>query len=175
MSSQVVQDRLAGTWNFNAVQSSAQFSTKYVVASFRGRFEELDAKFENGKLSGSVKVDSISVKDQQLLGHLLAPDFFDAENYPELTFESDSLQIDGDSGVLDGSLTIQGKTNPIHATGEVTGPVEGPHGETRLGFVFETTIDRTAYGMDWNADLPIGGKALSNDVKLTVALQFVQG
>ena len=171
---QVAQDRLAGSWNFSAVHSSAEFSVKYLVASFRGRFNEVDAKLENGKLTGSVKADSVSVKDENLIGHLLAPDFFDAESYPEITFESDSLEVDGDQAVIDGSLTIKGKSNPIHVTGDVAGPVVGAHGETRLGFTFETTIDRTAYGLDWNADLPAGGKALSNDVKLTVELEFIQ-
>jgi len=175
MSTQVAQDRFAGTWNFAEVHSSAEFSVKYLVASFRGLFNELDAKFEDGKLSGSVKVDSVSVKDENLIGHLLAPDFFDAEAHPVITFESDSLEIDGDTAVIAGKLTVKGKTNPIHATGEVAGPTAGAMGETRLGFSFETKIDRTAYGLDWNADLPAGGKALSNDVKLTVELEFIKG
>jgi polyisoprenoid-binding protein YceI len=175
MSTQVAQDRLAGTWNFSAVHSSAEFSVKYLVASFRGRFDDFDAKLEDGKLSGSVKAESVSVKDQALIGHLLSPDFFDAENYPALTFESDSLEIDGDKAVIDGSLTIKDKTNPIHVVGDVAGPTVGAHGETRVGFSFETTIDRSAYGIEWNAELPAGGKALSNDVKLTVELEFIQG
>lgn len=175
MSTDVAQDRLAGTWNFSPVHSSAEFSVKYLVASFRGLFNELDAKLEDGKLSGSVKVDSVSVKDENLIGHLLAPDFFDAEAYPEITFESDSLTLDGDTAVLDGKLTIKGKTQPLHVVGEVAGPTEGAMGETRLGFSFETKIDRTAFGLDWNADLPAGGKAMSNDVKLSVELEFLKG
>jgi polyisoprenoid-binding protein YceI len=174
MSTQVAQDRLAGTWNFSAVHSSVEFSVKYLVASFRGRFNEFDAKLEDGKLSGNVKVDSVSVKDEALIGHLLAPDFFDAESHPELTFASDTLEIDGDKATLDGQLTIKGVTKPVHATGEVAGPTEGPHGETRLGFTLTTTLDRSEYGIDWNADLPAGGKALSNDVKLTVELEFIK-
>lgn len=175
MATQTGQDRLSGNWNFNPTHSSVEFAVKYLVASFRGRFDQVDAKLEDGRLSGSAKVDSISVKDENLIGHLLSPDFFDAESHPELTFESESLQIDGDSATIDGKLTIKGNTNPIQATGDVAGPTVGAHGETRLGFTFETTIDRTAYGLDWNADLPAGGKALSNDVKLTIELEFLQG
>jgi polyisoprenoid-binding protein YceI len=174
MSTQVAQDRLSGTWKFGAVHSSANFAVKHPVGSFRGGFNELDAKLEDGKLSGSVKVDSVSVKDENLIAHLLTADFFDAENHPELTFESDSLELDGDKAVIDGQLTVRGRTNPIHAVGEIGGPIDGPHGEKRLGFTFETTIDRTAYGIGWNLDVPGGGKALSNDVKLTVELEFIQ-
>lgn len=174
MSTEVAQDRLAGTWNYAPVHSSAEFSVKYLVANFRGRFNELEAKLEDGKLSGTVQVNSISVKDEQLVGHLLAPDFFDAEANPTLTFESDSLEIDGDDVTLAGKLTVKGNTRPITATGTVAGPTEGAFGETRLGFTLETTIDRTEYGLEWNADLPAGGKALSNDVKLTVELEFTK-
>ena len=168
----VAQDRLAGTWNYAPVHSSAEFSVKYLVANFRGRFDEFEASLEDGKLSGTVKVASVSVKDEQLIGHILSPDFFDAEANPTITFESSSIDIDGDKVELDGELTLKGNTKPIHATGSVAGPTEGAFGETRLGFTLETTLDRTEYGLEWNADLPAGGKALSNDVKLTVELEF---
>lgn len=174
MSAQVAQDRLAGTWNFNATHSSAEFGVKYLVATFRGRFDDVEATLEDGKIAGAVKVNSVSVKDEKLIGHLLAPDFFDAEANPEITFESNSLDIDGDKVDLDGELTVKGNTRPVKATGVVSGPTEGPFGETRLGFTLETTLDRTEYGLDWNADLPTGGKALSNDVTLTVELEFTK-
>lgn len=174
MPTQVLQDRLAGTWNFIPVHSSANFTVKYLVATFTGRFEDVDAKLVDGKLSGSVKADSIKVKDENLTAHLQSPDFFDAEAHPEITFESSEIVIDGDTVELDGELTLKGTTAPIHATGTVNGPTEDFAGNTRLGFVLETKIDRTAYGLEWNADLPKGGKALSNDVTLKVELEFHQ-
>jgi polyisoprenoid-binding protein YceI len=167
-----VQDRLAGSWQFAAVHSSADFSVKYLVAKFRGTFEELDAKLENGVLTGSAKVASINVKDSNLIGHLQSPDFFDAENYPEISFKSTIVDIDGDSLNLDGDLTLKGVTKPVHATGTVEGPTEDFMGNTRLGFTLETKINRTDFGLNWNADLPKGGKALSDEVTLTVELEF---
>jgi polyisoprenoid-binding protein YceI len=167
-----VQDRLAGSWQFAAVHSSADFSVKYLVAKFRGTFEELDAKLEDGVLTGSAKVASINVKDSNLIGHLQSPDFFDAENYPEISFKSTIVDIDGDSLNLDGGLTLKGVTKPVHATGTVEGPTEDFMGNTRLGFTLETKINRTDFGLNWNADLPKGGKALSDEVTLTVELEF---
>ena len=79
MSVNTIEERLAGEWNFSAVHSSADFSLKYLVAKFRGRFEELDAHLSDGVLTGSVKVASVNVKDPNLIGHLQSPDFFDAE------------------------------------------------------------------------------------------------
>jgi polyisoprenoid-binding protein YceI len=172
MSVDTVHERLAGEWEFKPVHSSADFSIKYLVAKFRGRFEELDAKLSDGVLTGSVKVASVSVKDPNLIGHLQSPDFFDAEQYPEINFTSKVLKIDGDTLKLDGELTMKGITKPVNATGTVNGPTEDFMGNTRLGFTLETKIDRTEFGLNWNADLPKGGKALSDEVTLIVELEF---
>jgi polyisoprenoid-binding protein YceI len=169
-----LQDRLAGTWNFAAAHSSADFAVKYVVSTFRGSIEDLSATLENGVLSGTAKIASIKVKDDNLTGHLMAPDFFDAESHPEVTFSSSSISGDGDQVTVDGELTLKGVTKPIHATGTLEGPAEDFMGNTRLGFTLETTIDRTDYGVSWNAELPSGGKALQDEVTLQVELEFHQ-
>ena len=166
------QDRLAGTWNFAAVHSTAQFSVPYLVAKFRGTFEDVTATLQDGTLTGSVKVASISVKNEGLVGHLMAPDFFDAERHAEISFASTSLEISGDDVTVDGELTMKGVTKPLHATGTIEGPTEDFMGNTRLGLALSTTIDRTEFGVSWNADLPKGGKALSDDVTLSVELEF---
>jgi polyisoprenoid-binding protein YceI len=166
------QDRLAGTWQFNPTHSSADFSVKYLVAKFRGSFDDVHATLADGVISGSAKVPSINVTQENLVGHLMAPDFFDAEQFPEITFKSTSITADGDDVTVEGELTLRGVTKPIRATGSLEGPTEDFMGNTRLGFTLETTIDRTAFGVSWNADLPKGGKALSNDVKLVVELEF---
>jgi polyisoprenoid-binding protein YceI len=174
MATDVVAERFAGTWKFNPVHSSASFAVKYLVASFRGRFEEVEASFADGRLTGEVQVASVAVKDENLAAHLQAPDFFDGERHPTISFASDALTVDGDRVDLEGQLTIKGVTKPVHATGTVVGPVEGAFGQTAVGFTLETTVDRTEYGLNWNADLPKGGKALSDDVTLTVELEFVK-
>ena len=169
-----IQDRLAGSWNFAAAHSSADFAVKYVVSTFRGSIEDLSATLEDGVLSGSAKIASIKVKDDNLTGHLMAPDFFDAEQYPEISFRSESIQGDGEQVTLQGELTLKGVTKPITATGTLEGPAQDFMGNTRLGFTLETTIDRTDYGVSWNAELPSGGKALADEVTLQVELEFHQ-
>ena len=82
MSATTTSERIAGQWRFAPVHSAAEFAVKYVVAKFRGSFGELDASLEDGVLTGSVKVASVSVKDQNLYPHLQSPDFFDAEQSP---------------------------------------------------------------------------------------------
>lgn len=172
MSATATQERLAGTWAYAPVHSSVAFKVKYLVASFSSTFKDVEARLEGGKLYGKARVDSIDIADENLRAHLGSPEFFDTDNHPELSFESEELQIDGDQVRFDGSLTIKGTTLPIQANGTINGPVEDFLGNTRLGITVSTKIDRTAYGVDWNADLPKGGRALSDEVEITAELEF---
>jgi polyisoprenoid-binding protein YceI len=170
----------SGTWTLDPVHSSAHFAVKHmVVATFRGQFDKFDATFnvaEDGtaQLEGTVDVSSIVVKDANLQAHLGSPDFFDIERYPQLSFRSTQLQRDGDELIVDGELTIKGQTHAIEARGTITDPHETLGGAIKLGVTLETVIDRTKFGLNWNAPLPKGGFALADDVKLTVELELAQ-
>ena len=167
-----------GTWKVDPTHSSATFAVKHMaVGTFRGGFEDLDAALivsDDGAatLQGTVRADSINVKDENLRAHLGSPDFFDTERHPELSFRSDSLQPSDDGLLVEGELTIKGNTHPLQAHGSVSGPSVGLDGSQRLGLTLETTVDRTLYGLNWNAPLPKGGFALANDVKLIVELEL---
>jgi len=168
----------AGTYTLDTVHSHVGFAVKHmVVATFRGRFEKFDATLDVGqdgaaRLTGTVDVTSIEVKDENLAGHLQSPDFFDAERHPELRFESDSIRIDGGEAVVDGRLTIKGQTRPVEARGTIVGPHEDIAGNTKLGLELTAIVDRTEFGLNWNAPLPKGGVALGNDVTLSVDLEL---
>jgi polyisoprenoid-binding protein YceI len=167
-----------GTWKSDSVHSTVAFALKHhVVATFRGKFTDYEATLVGGeepKLTGVVKVASVTVEDENQQAHLLSPDFFDAERYPEFRFESTGIRKDGESFTADAQLTLKGVTKPVTVTGTILGPVSDPYGGERLGLTLETTIDRTAFGIDWNAPLPGGGLALSNDVKLIAELELVK-
>jgi polyisoprenoid-binding protein YceI len=167
-----------GTWTLDPIHSSASFAVKHmVVATFRGRFEEFDARLDvdengEGKLVGTVKTDSIVVKDENLAAHLRSPEFFDTERYPELRFESTSITREGDELIVEGDLTVKDKTNSVTGRGTLVGPHENIAGKTGIGVTLETTIDRTQFGLEWNAPLPKGGFALANDVTLLIELEL---
>jgi polyisoprenoid-binding protein YceI len=169
-----------GTWTLDPTHSSASFAVKHmVVATFRGRFENVDATLAVGEdgvgqLTGTVDASSIVVKDENLQAHLGSPDFFDVERYPELRFSSSEIRRDGDELVLDGELTIKDQTHAIEARGTITDPHETLGGAIKLGITLETVIDRTKFGLNWNAPLPKGGFALADEVKLTVELELAQ-
>jgi len=169
-----------GTWKSDPTHSSASFAVKHMaVGTFRGHFEELDATLTVGEdgsaeLIGSVGAGSIVVKDEQLKGHLAAPDFFDVERYPELRFTSSDIKRDGEQLQLSGELTIKDQTHPVQAQGTITDPAVTLGDFVKIGVTLETVIDRTQYGLNWNAPLPKGGFALGNDVKLTIELELAQ-
>ena len=157
----------AGTWQADPVHSHVAFEVAYAgVNTFRGSFGDFTATLADGRLEGQAKVASIDVKDEQLNGHLLTPDFFDAERFPELTFRSDDLER--------GELTIKGVTRPVELTGSVSAPNVDPFGRERLGIRLETTIDRNEFGVSWNASNQDGGNYLGADVKLVAELAFVK-
>jgi polyisoprenoid-binding protein YceI len=170
----------AGTYKDDGVHSTAAFSVKHMLATFRGSFARFNAELTVGedgqaKLVGTVPVDSVVVKDENLAAHLQSPEFFDAEQHPEIRFESTEISLDGPVATLTGDLTIKGHTERVTAQGSVVGPIEDPFGNTKLGLQFETVVDRTKFGLNWNAPLPKGGFMLANDVTLTVDLELLQG
>jgi polyisoprenoid-binding protein YceI len=168
------------TWTADPVHSTVGFAVKHMaVSTFRGRFEDYDATLtadEDGtlRLSGRVRAGSIAVKDENLGAHLAAPDFFDTASHPEIAFASTLVRGEGGELVVDGELTIKGHTRPLRARGSLTEPHETVGGRVEVGLQLEATVDRTDYGLNWNAPLPKGGFALGNEVTLSADLELVE-
>ena len=166
------------TWALDPVHSHAEFSVRHMgVATFKGSFCSIAASLSESdgviSITGTVHPGDIVVKDENLLGHLQSPDFFDSEKYPDITFTSTSVTRDGDRLELEGNLTMKGVTEPVKGTGHMTDPTEDAMGNTKVGVSLETTVDRTVFGVSWNAPLPKGGFAVSDEVKLSIELEFV--
>ncbi|HYM55831.1 MAG TPA: YceI family protein [Solirubrobacteraceae bacterium] len=181
MSTATTQPIATGTWKIDPVHSHVGFAVKHmVVSTFRGRFEDYDGALLAGeggapRLEGSVDVDSIVVKDENLAGHLRSPDFFDSERYPRIRFASSEVRVaDGGELEVEGDLTIKDHTHRVTARGSVTGPAVDIAGNDKLGVELEAIVDRREFGLEWNAPLPKGGFALENDVRLQVSLELVR-
>lgn len=162
----------AGTWAVDRVHSNIGFAVDYMAGTFTGSFSDFDANLSDGELTGSAKVASVQVKDPNLEGHLQSPDFFDAERNPELTFKSNSIDVDGSQVKIDGEITIKGHSEPVEIVGVFTEPFDDPFGGTRLGLKLEAKVDRTQFGVSWNNPLPSGEPALSNEVTILADLQL---
>jgi polyisoprenoid-binding protein YceI len=162
-----------GTWQADTVHSRVAFEVPYAVATFTGEVTDFEASLVDGKLAGSAKIASIQVKEENLQGHLLAPDFFDAEQHPVVSFSGSDIKRDGDKVEIDGEITIKGISQPATITGTVNGPSVDHFGANRIGFELETKLDRTKFGMNWNMPLPNGEPALGNTVTLKAELTLV--
>jgi polyisoprenoid-binding protein YceI len=162
-----------GTWKADTVHSGVSFEVPYAVATFSGEVPEFEATLEDGKLVGIAKIASLTVKDENLQAHLLSPEFFDAERFPEVRFEGSNFTRHGDNVTLEGEITIKGITKPVTLTGTITGPAIDHFGANRVGFKLETTIDRTEHDIKWNMPLPNGEPALANEVTLKADLTLV--
>ena len=167
-----------GTWQSDPVHSHVGFSVKHVVGTFRGSFNEFAATLTDASgasvLTGRAPVSSVQVNEENLYAHLLSPEFFDAQQHPEIRFESRDISRDGDQVVVNGELEIRGINKPVTASGEISGPAAGPDGNERVGIDLETKVDRHEYGIDWQMDLPDGGKTLGDEITLTVHLELVK-
>jgi polyisoprenoid-binding protein YceI len=157
----------AGAWSADPVHSHVSFEVAYAgTNTFRGGFAEYAASLQDGVLEGSAQVASVDVKDEQLNGHLLTPDFFDAERFPEISFRTSDLQH--------GELTIKGVTRPVAISSSVSQPNVDPFGRERVGITLEATVDRNAFGVSWNAPNQGGGNYLGDDVTIKAELALVR-
>jgi polyisoprenoid-binding protein YceI len=164
-----------GTWELDPVHSKASFAVKHAgLSTFRGHFTDVTAALADGVLTGAVDVTSVEVPVDQLKGHLQGPDFFDAERFPQITFQATETAQDGERLTVKGELTMRGVTQPIEAVGTLSGPAQYFDGKDRIAIELETTVDRTAYGINWNAPIPSGGNALADEVTITVELQLIR-
>ena len=167
-----------GTWAVDNSHSSANFEVEHGgVSVFRGGFRPIDATLvsdDDVALEGGVRVESISVDDENIRPHLLSPDFFDVSRNPEITYRSTEISGSADDLTVAGELSMAGVTLPVEAKGRVRGPVSFGEGMDKLSLSLETTIDRTAFGMVWQMELPGGEPALGNDVRLVVELELLR-
>jgi polyisoprenoid-binding protein YceI len=178
MSSQTTQQAQqalpTGTWIDDTVHSTVGFAVPYLAGTFQGTFSDFDARLSDGVLRGTADVGSVQVKDPNLEAHLQSPDFFDAERFPQLSFEAQEISRSGDDLTIAGELTLKGHTEPVEIKGHINDPAPDPFGGERFGLQLETTVDRTRFGLSWNNPLPSGDPALANDVAIIVDLQLAK-
>jgi polyisoprenoid-binding protein YceI len=167
-----------GMWSLDPVHSTIGFEVDYMGGAFRGQFREVNAKLEaegdTPVLTGSAKVASADLKDENLNAHIQSPDFFDVERYPELSFESSEIDLAGDKIKVGGGITIKGVERSVELMGTIKEPVTDPYGRERISLKLDTTVDRGEFGVNWNVPLPDGKPALADEVKLTAELYFVR-
>ena len=165
---------LNGTYTLDPVHSRIAFITRHaMVTKVHGNFTDFESSFsvKDNEVSGSatIKANSIDTDNEQRDAHVRGEDFFDTEKFPEITFTITSAEVgDGTEGTVTGDLTIKGTTKSVTLDVEVLGIQEDQNGDTRLGFEASTKINRTDFGIDFQAPLNGGGLLVGEKIDINI-------
>lgn len=167
-----------GTWSIDSAHSTVEFGITHIgIATVKGRAPVIRGTITGGEepaVEGVVDASAITTFDEDRDAHLASPEFFDIARHPEMRFASTSIATDGDRLVVAGELTLRGVTRPVELRGRFTGSAADPWGNERIGLELAGTVDRTAFGLSWNAPLPGGGFLLPDEVQLSASLSAVK-
>jgi polyisoprenoid-binding protein YceI len=170
-------------WNIDASHSTVGFTIRHLVISkVRGRFTQFsgvvtladDGSLEGGSVKAEVKIDSIDTAEPKRDGHLKSADFFDAEKFPTMSFESSKVVAKGSSFELHGKLTIKGHAKDVVFHGESEGNAKDPWGNQRAAFTAKASISRGDFGLTWNQALEAGGVLVGDKVEIELDVQAVK-
>ncbi len=165
-----------GTWTVDPAHSKVGFAVKHMgIATVRGEFTEFEGTLEiagdlsSAKAYGTVKAASVDTNEPQRDAHLRSADFFDADVYEDITFESTRIEaIDEETYRIVGNLTLHGVTNELELTAEINGVDIDPYGNEKVGLEVTGQLSREQYGMKFNQALGSGNMLVADKVKLTL-------
>ena len=172
----------AGTYAIDPAHSTIGFVARHaMVTKTRGKFDEFEGtitvaeNIADSKAEATIKAASINTGNEDRDAHVKGDDFFSAEQYPELTFSATSFDVnETGNGTVTGDLTIKGTTKPVTLNVEAEGLAEDPFGNTRFGFEATTKINRTDFGIDFNAPLKTGGVLVSEEIKIELEISAIK-
>jgi polyisoprenoid-binding protein YceI len=169
-----------GTWTLDGAHSDISFSVRHAgISKVRGTFDQVEAALQVGEttadssITATIDTASFNSNDANRDAHVRGADFFDAEQFPQMTFASTSIAGSGETYTVTGDLTIRGTTRPVEIETEFNGVAVDPFGATRAGFSGQTTISRKDFGLTWNAALETGGVLVGDKVAITLDVAFV--
>ncbi|MEP7317297.1 MAG: YceI family protein [Panacibacter sp.] len=171
------------TYKIDPAHSEIHFKVKHLmITNVTGSFSKFDATltadkedFTDAVISFEADVASVSTNSEQRDGHLISNDFFNAAEYPKLSFTSTSFEKNSDEDYkLTGNLTIRDVTKPVVLSVSYEGTVTDPWGQVKAGFEITGKINRKDFGLSWNAVTETGGILLSEEVKLALNVQMTK-
>jgi polyisoprenoid-binding protein YceI len=169
-----------GTWKVDPVHSSVEFQVKHLgIATVKGQFTEFEGTLEVGedsaRANGTVEVASVNTREPQRDAHLRSADFFDVEQFPQITFQSTEITpLDDEEFKVIGQLTIHGVTREVTLHATLEGTETDPQGNPRVGLSANTQINRSDYEMKFNAALGSGNVVVSDKVKILLDISAVK-
>jgi len=174
-----IEGYVAGTWELDPVHSHIGFVARHLMVSkVRGHFSKFQAQIVTApnplesSATATIDLSSVETGNDTRDNDLRSSNFFDAATHPEMTFRSTGIRREGDGLVLDGDLTIRGVTRPVSLAFEVNGFGPDPYGGTRAGFSAHGEINRTDFGVSFNAPVP-GGVMVSEKIQIEIEAEAV--
>ena len=172
----------AGTYALDPAHTTIGFVARHaMVTKVRGNFNEFEGtltvaeNINESAANATVKTASIDTNNAERDEHVRNEDFFDVEKFPEMTFTATKFDVnEAGEGTVTGDLTIKGTTKSVDFKVEETGVAEDPFGNTRLGFEATTSINRTDFGIDFNAPLKTGGVLVSEYIKIELEVSAIK-
>lgn len=169
------------TWNLDKAHSEIEFKVRHMmITNVKGQFKDFDISIASEKedlvgasIGFTIDTNSIDTKNEQRDQHLKSADFFDAGQFPTITFKSTAVHNAGGEISIVGDLTIKDLTKPVTFDVEFGGVAKDPWGNEKVGYTITGKINRQEFGLVWNAALETGGVMVSDDVKFQAELQFI--
>jgi polyisoprenoid-binding protein YceI len=170
----------AGTWSVDVSHSNVQFTVTHLVISevtgyfkiFEGTLVSEKPDFSDAKINFTVDVNSVNTDNEMRDGHLKSDDFFNAAQYPKMTFVSKKFEKVADKKYkLTGDLTIRDVTKTVVFDVTYGGTVKDPWGNTKAGFKAEATVNRFDYNLKWNT-LTEAGAVVDANVQLRCNIEL---
>lgn len=177
-------ERALPTWTLDPVHSSLEFSLEYMgISAFRTGFRALEgslgfdpARPEQSSVTAAIPVASVDVTNDRLMGRLMDPDLLGGKDHPTIAFQSRQVEVaDATHWKVTGDLTINGVTRPVLLDTQYLGQAKSPFsGKTAAAFRAETAIDRSEFGVTWNAAMDTGGAYLGERVRISLVIMAVR-
>lgn len=170
----------SGTYSIDPTHTAVEFGVKHLmISTVRGRFGDVKGTVEIGdqgtaKLDISIGTASVNTGVDGRDTHLRSADFFDVEKYPEMRFVSTEATRHGDGWRVAGDLTLHGVTRPVQLSVSEEGAGVDPWGNQKVAFSATGKINRTHFGLTWNAALETGGVLVGEEVKISIDAQLVK-
>lgn len=167
-------------WAIDPTHSSVEFSIRHMMfTNVKGSFQTYEASIEadpsdltTADITFSVDLASVDTKNEDRDNHLRSADFFDVENKPKMTFTSTKVEKkDEREYAVTGDLSLNGVTKSETFDVTFEGQGKDPWGNEKAGFSAEGTLNRSDYGLTWNAALETGGVLVGDKVKISLEIQ----
>jgi polyisoprenoid-binding protein YceI len=180
LSATTIPGYVVGTWSIDPVHSEIGFSVRHMMVSkVRGKFTKFSGEIVTAEeplastVTATIELASIDTGHPDRDAHIRSADFFEVEANPTMIFRSTSISVDGDDFVLNGELSLKGRTKSVPLALEFGGISPDPYGGIRMGFSATGEISRSEFGVDFNAALETGGVVVADKVSIALEIEAV--